>query len=393
MANTPKKIKDPTEAALSAIQDALSARDAVEASARDAAEAEAASPPAAQVTPPEEPVSEPPWRTARSEAPVEELRPPEQELRAPEEPSLLRRAANDDRESIGQILRTLQRRPGHTSYVTATVFAGLWVLAGLVLGWMYLPELQSALGPSGLAAPVLAMLGVVFFVPIIFFYVLAHMAWRSQELRLITQSMAEVAMRLAEPETVARESIVTVGQAIRREVTAMGDGVERALARAAELETLVANEVSALEHAYNDNEVRIRALLQDLGSQRDTLVGQAGQIRDAINSVHLDLSHDISQVSELVAEQVDDASRRITHALSEKAEHITRALGNAGDNMIQTLGERGGDLLGRLENTSRDTSQAISAASDRLATTLNFKTDHIGDEFGEITANIQRTMS
>src|SRR6516164_629686 len=242
MANTPKKIKDPTEAALSAIQDALSARDA------------------AQAAPVEESTSEPLWRAVPSAT-------PDEEPRQPEEQSLLRRAANDDRESIGQILRTLQRRPAHTSYVTATVFAGLWVLDGLVLGWMYLPELQSALGPTGLAAPVLAMLGVVFFVPIIFFYVLAHMAWRSQELRLITQSMAEVAMRLAEPETVARDSIVTVGQAIRREVTAMGDGVERALARAAELETLVANEVSALEHAYNDNEVRIRALLQDLGSQ------------------------------------------------------------------------------------------------------------------------------
>ena len=70
------------------------------------------------------------------------------------------------------------------------------------------------------------------------------MVWRSQELRLIAQSMAGVAMRLAEPEEVARESIVTVGQAIRREVAAMGDGVERALARAAELEALVANEVS-----------------------------------------------------------------------------------------------------------------------------------------------------
>ena len=168
-------------------------------------------------------------------------------------------------------------------------------------------------------------------------------------------------MRLAEPETVARESIVTVGQAIRREVAAMGDGIERALARAAELETLVANEVSALEHAYNDNEVRIRALLQDLGSQRDTLVGQAEQIRDAINSVHLDLSHDISQISELVAEQVNEASRRITHTLAEKGEHITRALGHAGDTMIQTLGERGGDLLDRLEATSQDTAQAIAA--------------------------------
>src|SRR6266511_3427252 len=372
MANTPKKIKDPTEAALSAIQDALSARDA------------AAAPPAPPVMPPEEASLE--WRTMQSVTPGEDVS-------QPEEQSLPRRAANDDRESIGQILRTLQRRPARTSYVTASVFAGLWVLVGLVLGWMYLPELQSTLGPSGLAAPVLIMLGVVFFVPIIFFYVLAYIAWRSQELRLITQSMAEVAMRLAEPETVARESIVTVGQAIRREVAAMGDGVERALARAAELETLVANEVSALEHAYNDNEVRIRALLQDLGSQRDTLVGQADQIRDAINSVHLDLSHDISQISELVAEQVDDASRRITHALSEKAEHITRALGNAGDTMIQTLGERGGDLLARLENTSRDTAQAISAASDRLSTTLNFKTDHIGDEFNEITANIHRMMS
>ncbi|HET9244663.1 MAG TPA: methyl-accepting chemotaxis protein, partial [Xanthobacteraceae bacterium] len=186
MANTPKKIKDPTEAALSAIQDALSAR--------DAAEAEAASPAPVQVPPVEESSSEPTWRAM----PVAT---PDEEPRQPEEQSLLRRAANDDRESIGQILRTLQRRPGHTSYVTATVFAGLWVLAGLVLGWMYLPELQSALGPTGLTAPVLAMLGVVFFVPIIFFYVLAHMAWRSQELRLITQSMAEVAMRLAEPET------------------------------------------------------------------------------------------------------------------------------------------------------------------------------------------------
>src|SRR5258707_14704104 len=144
----------------------------------------------------------------------------------------------------------------------------------------------------------------------------------------------------------------------------MADGIERALARAAELKTLVATEVSALEHAYNDNEVRIRGLLQDLGTQRDSLVGQAGQIRDAINSVHLDLSHDISQISELVSEQVNEASRRITHTLSDKAEHITRALGNAGDTIIQTLGERGGHLLDLLAKTSRENPQALSAPRD-----------------------------
>src|SRR5262245_47664850 len=183
MANTPTKIKDPTEAALSAIQDALSAR--------DAAVAETQAPAAAPVAAAEEPPSE--WRTIKSAMLDEPGK--------AEEPSLPRRAANDDRESIGQILRTLQRRPARTSYLTATVFTGLWVLAGLVLGWMYVPEVQSALGPTGLSAPVLIMLAAVFFVPIIFFYVLAHIAWRAQELRLVTQSMAEVAMRLAEPET------------------------------------------------------------------------------------------------------------------------------------------------------------------------------------------------
>src|SRR6476659_5966699 len=390
MANTPKKITDPTEAALSAIQDALTARD----TPVEAEPVNPSLPPLPPVTSTEEaPSAEEPWRTVRSTSSVREDLFETDEVSLADEPGALRRPANDDRESIGQILRTLQRRPSRTSYVFASVFAGLWVLAGLVLGWLYLPQLQASFGPSGLTAPVLAVLAAAFFVPIVFFYVLAHMAWRSQELRLITQSMAEVAMRLAEPETVARESIVTVGQAIRREVAAMGDGIERALARAAELETLVANEVSALEHAYNDNEVRIRALLQDLGGQRDTLVGQAEQIRDAINSVHLDLSNDISQISELVAEQVNEASRRITMTLAEKGEHITRALGQAGDNMIEQLGERGGDLLERLESTGGGTAEAIAQATDRLTATLNFKTDHIGDEFTEIAANLQHMMS
>ena len=133
----------------------------------------------------------------------------------------------------------------------------------------------------------------------------------------------------------------------------MGDGVERALARAAELEALVANEVSALERAYNDNEVRIRGLLETLAHQRDTLVGQAEQVRNAITGVHLDLSHDISSVSDHVAERVNDSAQKIAQALTEKGEHITLALGRAGDSMIGALGERGGDLLERLERTSQ----------------------------------------
>jgi len=187
---------------------------------------------------------------------------------------------------------------------------------------------------------------------------------------------------------VARDSIVTVGQAIRREVAAMGDGVERALARAGELETLVQNEVAALERTYSDNEVRIRGLLQDLANQRDTLVGQAEQVRSAINNVHIDLTQDLSTISDLVGQQVNEAAQRITHSLAEKGEHITLALGQVGDGMIQQLSVRGNDLLVRLENASEETSRAISTASDQLTSNLNFKTDHVGEDFAEIVSGL-----
>jgi hypothetical protein len=129
MANTPK-IADPRSGA-SAIR--------MRSRRENAPEPEAGSPPppaagetqAQMPEPLTDPVSEPPWRTVRSGAPTaDEVSGEEQELAA------LRAPANDDRESIGAILRSLQRRPARTSYLYATVFSVLWLIAGLVLGWM-----------------------------------------------------------------------------------------------------------------------------------------------------------------------------------------------------------------------------------------------------------------
>ncbi|HET7679207.1 MAG TPA: hypothetical protein VFK79_03620 [Xanthobacteraceae bacterium] len=406
MANNPKKIQDPTEAALSAIQQALEVR--VQEAAADAnlapaiAEPEIA-PDVRRNAPRSEPIGER-SRNALAEGPHdgaptegdEEIfaEPPFRALPRGEEPPVSRRpAANDDRQSIGQILQAVQRRPSRMSFTVASVFSAAWLVAGVGLAWLYMPQLEAILADGRGAAPLLIGLGALYFLPVFFFYALAHMVSRSQELRLIAQSMAEVAIRLAEPETVARESIVSVGQAIRREVAAMGDGVERALARAAELETLVHNEVSALERAYNDNEVRIRGLLHDLASQRDTLVSQAEQVRNAITSVHLDLSHDISSVSDLVAERVSETAQRITHKLADKGEHITLALGRAGDSMINALTERGGDLLERLEHTSDQTTHAISTATERMTASLNFKTDHIQQEFAGLANGLTQSVN
>src|SRR6516162_2343660 len=379
MANSPKKMTDPTEAALSAIQEALNVHEEDEQATSHGAAPDLFSAP-----------GEEPQQVV--EAPVDAEQPglnsPTRDL-----PGVAGRAANDDQQSIGNILRALQRRPARSSYFFAAVFSGVWIVGCLALSLAFFSDLHAAVGAGRSPAALVVGLGAAALLPIVFFFGAAHMAWRAQELRLIAQSMARVAMRLAEPESVARDSIVTVGQAIRREVAAMGDGVERALARASELEALVQSEVAALERTYSDNEVRIRGLLQDLGNQRDTLVGQAEHVRAALGNVQIDLTQDLSTISDLVGQQVSEAAQRITQSLAEKGEHVTATLAQIGDNMVQQLSQRGGDMLDRLEAASEETSRAIALASDRLSSNLDFKTNHIGEEFAEIANGLEDMMT
>ena len=56
-------------------------------------------------------------------------------------------------------------------------------------------------------------------------------------------------------------------------------------------------------------------------------------------------SHDITTVSELIAERVNEAAQRITRSLAEKGEQITVALATAGGNLLEQFSQHGVDLL------------------------------------------------
>ena len=74
----------------------------------------------------------------------------------------------------------------------------------------------------------------------------------------MASAMTEVAVRLAEPDRLAEQSVASVGQTIRRQVAAMNDAISRAIGRASELEAMVHSEVAALERSYGENEHRVR---------------------------------------------------------------------------------------------------------------------------------------
>ena len=143
-------------------------------------------------------------------------------------------------------MQTLRRRPSRTPYILASVVSAAWAASGIAIAYLFRGDLQALFATPRLGVATAVGVVCAIALPVVFFYVLAHMFRRAQDMRLVSETMTEVAMRLLQPESSAREQVVTVGHAIRREVAAMGDGVERALARASELEALVHNEVSAL---------------------------------------------------------------------------------------------------------------------------------------------------
>ena len=186
--------------------------------------------------------------------------------------------ANDDRAAAGRSSRRCdstaepgadrRRRGSFRVWLALCGFYGYRAYDG--------PAREALLRPE-IALFVLAALG-----PIIFLFAFAALSRRLQELRLSASSIAQVAMRLAEPEATASEQFVTLSQAIRREVTSMGDGVERAYARATELETLVRAEVTSLERSSGENERRLRSLIAEMADQREAILANGGQLRATI---------------------------------------------------------------------------------------------------------------
>ena len=115
MANNPKKIVDPTEAALSAIQEALKVagrRGPAGASGRTACREPLGS------------SEETGRRGMQRRLPDVRWNRRTQHRRSQSGQRTRLRVANDDQQSIGQILQSLQRRPARTSYFVAAMFSG-----------------------------------------------------------------------------------------------------------------------------------------------------------------------------------------------------------------------------------------------------------------------------
>jgi hypothetical protein len=293
------------------------------------------------------------------------------------------RPANDDRREIGEILQALQAGPSSRPYALAALGSAVWgggltVVAASRLEWSWEAMRMALASAEGLAFAV----GIG--VPAAAMFVVASLARRSQEMKVVAQSMTRVVIRLAEPEVAATDAVVGLSQAIRREVAAMGDGIERAVARASELETIVHAEIATLEHAYNQNEIRLRTLIDELAGQREAIVTHADRVRTALAGAHDGLASELEAAADKIAGSVNDAGLRVARTLGEKAEEISGTLARTGEEMVRQVGDQSGELIDRLVSTNSDMARRLS---DTAATV----TERLDGKASEITSAITRT--
>ncbi|MDX2306861.1 MAG: hypothetical protein NW216_01345 [Hyphomicrobium sp.] len=305
-------------------------------------------------------------------------------------------AANDDVPSIGGLIYALDQQPENTPFRYASIASGVWAVFGIVFAWIILGSKLGGGASLGtvIADPTTFLVAAAIVVPIALMWFLALLAWRAEELRLRSSAMTEVAIRLAEPDRMAEQSIASLGQAVRRQVSFMNDAVSRALGRAGELEALVHNEVAALERSYEENERKIRGLIQELSGERLALLGTSERVTDTLRSLgteiptlidrlsnqQIKLATIISSAGENLTSletAVGQTAGRLETTLGERTEHLEGVLGGYTEKLSGTLGTFTDAIGAALEDRTGQIEDMLEARANNIGTALEARTDHM----------------
>ncbi len=288
-------------------------------------------------------------------------------------------AANDDLPSIGGLIFALQQRPSRSPFIVALVSSIAWFIVGGFFAFGLISQLKGGTADL-LATPSALIAAVAILVPIAIFWFLALLVWRAQELRLMASAMTEVAVRLAEPDKLAEQSVASLGQTIRRQVAAMNDAISRAIGRASELESLVHNEVAALERSYNENELRVRSLISELASEREALTNNSERVSETLKGVGAQVARDISAASGSIDKKLAERGLQLTELLvarsSEAAEQVQKAQSKVAEHVPA--------LFERLSKEQTHLGQVIEGAAKNLSALENV--------VGERTSALDKTL-
>ena len=323
-------------------------------------------------------------RAASTEVQAEPVR--RMARRRPAGPPRTKIAANDDAPSIGGLIYALEQKPSKAPFKYAAFATAGWIVICAIFSWIIVrAELEAgATLMSLIEKPSTFLTITAIIVPIAVLWALALLAWRSDELRLRSSTMTEVAIRLAEPDRMAEQSVASLGQAVRRQVSFMNDAISRALGRAGELEALVHNEVSALERSYEENERKIKGLIQELAGERTSLLSTSERVTETLKTLGTDIPQLIDRLS---GQQLKLAG--IIQGAGDNLVQLESAVGSSADRLETALGGRTQQLQTMLESYTTGLASALGARTEQLQSAIAGYVDTLDTSLNQRTEKLQ----
>jgi hypothetical protein len=295
-------------------------------------------------------------------------------------------AANDDVPSIGGLIYALEQKPSNKVFRYAAIGSAVWAVVGLIVGALTLaPDWQAGQPLSSLLLhPTTFYTATAIIAPIAVIWLLALLSWHIASLALKSATMSEVAIRLAEPDRTAEQSIASLGQAVRRQVSFMNDAVSRALGRAGELEALVHNHVAELERSYEHNERRIRDLINELGGERHALLDTSTNVTETLKTLGTEIP---TLIEKLSTQQL--TLRGIIANAGENLASLEGSLATATGRFENAVGSRTLQLQSVLEDYTTAFSSALGARTEQMRVTFDGYMQTLDTTLGNRTENLQ----